>query len=224
MPIWLVIVLVVVVVLVLVLAVGGALARQPPARGAPGPLRRAPARRSTATSRRPTRRTAAGSAAPSRPPRAGLRRAQRGTRARRRSTLVQVVDRPGTDDDKAVFRSAGRRQRLALGRRDGDWVLEALRGRLRPRAGAGARRPRRSRATSSGSSEPHQPLHVPACRSCPRASTGPRSQSSSPLPVRGPDQHDREVPDLLASGAASGPRTARRASRSRPGSTTNALA
>ena len=38
--------------------------------------------------------------------------------------LVQVVDRPGTDDDKAVFRIGG--QRLTLGRRDGEWVLEVL--------------------------------------------------------------------------------------------------
>ena len=39
--------------------------------------------------------------------------------------LVQIVDRPGTDDDKAVFRaSAG--ARLTLGRRDGAWILERL--------------------------------------------------------------------------------------------------
>ena len=38
--------------------------------------------------------------------------------------LVQVIDRPGTDDDHAVF-SIGR-ERLTLGRRDGEWVLEAL--------------------------------------------------------------------------------------------------
>ncbi len=38
--------------------------------------------------------------------------------------LVQVVDRPGTDDDQAVFRvltDAGE-QRIVLGRRDGRWV------------------------------------------------------------------------------------------------------
>ena len=41
--------------------------------------------------------------------------------------LVQVIDRPGTDDDHAVF-SCGpeARERLTLGRRDGQWVLEAL--------------------------------------------------------------------------------------------------
>jgi hypothetical protein len=43
-------------------------------------------------------------------------------------TLVQIVDRPGTDDDKAVFRArAGdREERLTLGRRDGEWVLERI--------------------------------------------------------------------------------------------------
>ena len=41
--------------------------------------------------------------------------------------LVQVIDRPGTDDDKAVFRTGpDGRERLTLGRRDGQWVLEAL--------------------------------------------------------------------------------------------------
>jgi hypothetical protein len=39
--------------------------------------------------------------------------------------LVQVVDRPGTDDDKAVF-ADGDGRRLTLGRRDGVWVFEAL--------------------------------------------------------------------------------------------------
>jgi hypothetical protein len=39
-------------------------------------------------------------------------------------TLVEVLDRPGTDQDEAVFdcRSGGERHRLVLGRRDGDWV------------------------------------------------------------------------------------------------------
>ncbi len=43
-------------------------------------------------------------------------------------TLVQIVDRPGTDDDKAVFRvaSSGREERLTLGRQGGEWVLEQL--------------------------------------------------------------------------------------------------
>ena len=38
--------------------------------------------------------------------------------------LVQVIDKPGTDEDKAVFRCGN--ERLTLGRRDGEWVLEAL--------------------------------------------------------------------------------------------------
>jgi hypothetical protein len=43
-------------------------------------------------------------------------------------TLVQIVDRPGTDEDKAVFRVAagGRDERLTLGRADGEWVFEEL--------------------------------------------------------------------------------------------------
>jgi hypothetical protein len=41
--------------------------------------------------------------------------------------LVQVVDRPGTDEDKAVFRCGPEgRERLTLGRRDGQWVFETL--------------------------------------------------------------------------------------------------
>jgi predicted lysophospholipase L1 biosynthesis ABC-type transport system permease subunit len=38
--------------------------------------------------------------------------------------LIQVVDRPGTDDDLAVFRivAGGRETDLTLGRREGEWV------------------------------------------------------------------------------------------------------
>ncbi len=36
--------------------------------------------------------------------------------------LVQVVDRPGTDEDKAIFTADG--DELVLGRRDGRWVAE----------------------------------------------------------------------------------------------------
>ncbi|HEV7461856.1 MAG TPA: hypothetical protein VGN78_15065 [Solirubrobacteraceae bacterium] len=41
-------------------------------------------------------------------------------------TLVQVVDRPGTEEDKAVFRvvAADVRVRLTLGRVGGEWVGE----------------------------------------------------------------------------------------------------
>ena len=43
-------------------------------------------------------------------------------------TLVQIVDRPGTDEDKAVFHVSadGREERLTLGRANGDWVYETL--------------------------------------------------------------------------------------------------
>ena len=38
--------------------------------------------------------------------------------------LVQVIDRPGTDSDEAVFtlRTAGGVRTLTLGRRDGSWI------------------------------------------------------------------------------------------------------
>ena len=44
-------------------------------------------------------------------------------------TLVQVVDPPGTADDKAVFRveAHDHAHRLALGRRGDEWVVEDLR-------------------------------------------------------------------------------------------------
>jgi hypothetical protein len=43
-------------------------------------------------------------------------------------TLVQIVDRPGTEDDKAVFEvtSGAKVERLTLGRRDGAWVHEGI--------------------------------------------------------------------------------------------------
>jgi uncharacterized Ntn-hydrolase superfamily protein len=42
--------------------------------------------------------------------------------------LVEVVDRPGTDEDRAVFRAehGGTEHRLTLGRQGGDWVYERL--------------------------------------------------------------------------------------------------
>jgi len=45
-------------------------------------------------------------------------------------TLVQVVDKPGTEEDKAVFRVVGAdvRVRLTLGRVDGEWVGEGADG------------------------------------------------------------------------------------------------
>ena len=45
-------------------------------------------------------------------------------------TLVQVVDRPGTEEDKAVFRVVATdiRVHLTLGRVGGEWVGEAAEG------------------------------------------------------------------------------------------------
>jgi hypothetical protein len=42
--------------------------------------------------------------------------------------LTEVVDRPGTDEDYAVFHAEGegRRETLTLGRRDGEWMLQNL--------------------------------------------------------------------------------------------------
>jgi hypothetical protein len=42
--------------------------------------------------------------------------------------LIEVLDRPGTEDDAAVFRAEreGRHDMLRLGRQDGEWVLESL--------------------------------------------------------------------------------------------------
>jgi hypothetical protein len=42
--------------------------------------------------------------------------------------LVEVIDRPGTDEDQAVFRvgAEGSHHYLTLGRRDGDWMLGSL--------------------------------------------------------------------------------------------------
>jgi hypothetical protein len=42
--------------------------------------------------------------------------------------LVEVLDRPGTDDDQAVFRAehGGSAHALTLGRRQGEWVHERL--------------------------------------------------------------------------------------------------
>jgi hypothetical protein len=42
--------------------------------------------------------------------------------------LVEVIDKPGTADDFAVFRCRGESgaSRLTLGRRDGDWVEHEL--------------------------------------------------------------------------------------------------
>lgn len=67
--------------------------------------------------------------------RGGLEAAALGAFAERRPgedvrehVLVQVIDRPGTDEDKAVFRvrTDGGTAYLTMGRRDGAWVGESV--------------------------------------------------------------------------------------------------
>jgi uncharacterized Ntn-hydrolase superfamily protein len=52
---------------------------------------------------------------------------QRGTEPDR-LVLVEVRDRPGTEEDQAVFRAeeGGAAHRLTLGRKGGDWVHQTL--------------------------------------------------------------------------------------------------
>jgi hypothetical protein len=127
MPTWLVIVLGVFVLLVIVLAAGGAYARkrQLEARSEHFDRHLAEVNQDLAAAHAEDRGWA----------REGLEAAARAAYAAERGgaepedlTLVQIVDRPGTDDDKAVFRvrASGRDERLTLGRKAGDWVLEAI--------------------------------------------------------------------------------------------------
>ena len=98
MPTWLIIVLV-------VLARPRRRRRHRPRAGssrARGPRSSAASRRSTTTSRPPRRTTAAGIASTSRPPRAGSAPSSAAP-SPTSSTLVEVIDRPGTDEDHAVF-------------------------------------------------------------------------------------------------------------------------
>jgi hypothetical protein len=127
MPTWLAIAIGVFVVLVIILAVGGSIARR---------------RQLDANSERFQRHLArvnedlAAAHAEDRGwARDGLETAARAAYASQRDgaapeelTLIQIVDRPGTEDDKAVFRvtAAGRDEQLTLGRRDGEWVFEKL--------------------------------------------------------------------------------------------------
>ncbi len=122
---WLIVVLVVVALLVL-LAVGGAIARRRQLAATQGRFE---------TNLQEVNRDLAAAHAEDRGwERSALEDAARRAYAAERDgtepgelELVQVVDRPGTDDDKAVFRAGpGGRERLTLGRRDGQWVLEAL--------------------------------------------------------------------------------------------------
>jgi Tfp pilus assembly protein PilX len=122
---WEIIVLVVVLVIVL-LAVGGALARRRQLEGSQG--------RFEANLQQVNRDLAAAHAEDRGWERSLLEDAARQAYAVERGgadpgalELTQVIDRPGTDDDHAVFRCGPEaRERLTLGRRDGQWVLEAL--------------------------------------------------------------------------------------------------
>jgi hypothetical protein len=127
MPTWLVIVLGVFAALVIVLAAGGAYARRRQLEAGRGRFDRhlAHVNKELAAAHATDRGWA----------RDGLEAAARAAYAAARDgvepellTLVQIVDLPGTDEDKAVFRvtSGGRDERLTLGRQGGDWVLENL--------------------------------------------------------------------------------------------------
>ena len=118
MPTWLIVVLAV----LLVLAVGGALARR-------AQLARTRAA-FEASLERANRDLAAAAAADRGWDRATLEAAARRIFAERRGAepdrlhLVEVLDRPGTDEDQAVFRAeiGGHTEPLTLGRRGGHWT------------------------------------------------------------------------------------------------------
>jgi hypothetical protein len=123
MPTWLAIVLGVFLALVIILAVGGIYARR-------RQLERTQGRFDDHLAE-VNRDLAAAHAADRGWAREGLEAAARAAYSAQRDgaaptelTLVQIIDRPGTDDDKAVF--AIGTERLTLGRADGDWVYESL--------------------------------------------------------------------------------------------------
>jgi hypothetical protein len=127
MPTWLEVVLAVLVALVIILAVGGAYARRRQLAATRG--------RFDANLAQVNRDLAAAHAEDRGWAREGIEAAARIAYAAERDgaepeelTLVQIVDRPGTDDDKAVFAvlCAGRDERLTLGRQSGEWVLEQI--------------------------------------------------------------------------------------------------
>jgi hypothetical protein len=122
MPTWLIIVLAVLIVL----AVGGAIARRAQLQRTRGAF--------DASLEKVNRDLVAAAAADRGWDRDRLETAARRLFAEERGaepdglTLVEVIDMPGTDEDRAVFRAehAGASHRLTLGRRAGEWVREAL--------------------------------------------------------------------------------------------------
>ena len=122
MPTWLLIVLAV----LLVLAVGGVIARSMQLRRTQGAFR--------ARVERANHDLAEAAAADRGWDRGTLEAAARRICAEQRGAepsellLVEVIDRPGTDEDQAIFQvdSEGRREHLKLGRRDGEWMLEGF--------------------------------------------------------------------------------------------------
>ena len=127
MPTWLAIVLGVFVALVLILAVGGVIARKRQLERTQGRFDEhlAEVNRDLAAAHAQDRGWA----------RETLQAAAEAAWAAERPgspadslTLVQIVDRPGTQDDKAVFEvaSGATVERLTLGRRDGEWVNEGI--------------------------------------------------------------------------------------------------
>jgi hypothetical protein len=122
MPTWLIIVLLV----LLVLAVGGAIARRAQLARTRGAF--------DASLERVNRDLAAAAAADRGWDRDTLEAAARRAFATERGAepaslvLVEVLDRPGTEEDQAVFRAehAGGAHLLTLGRRSGQWVHERL--------------------------------------------------------------------------------------------------
>lgn len=122
MPTWLIIVIAV----LLVLAVGGAIARAMQLRRTEGAFRE--------RLEQANHDLAEAAAADRGWDRANLEAAARRICAEQHGSepsellLVEVLDRPGTDQDQAIFQidTEGRREHLTLGRQDGEWVLETL--------------------------------------------------------------------------------------------------